>query len=272
MRTYHELPDPDRSKVATQVAEQRDRVARRLASVRHVVAVASGKGGVGKSFVAAGLARALRRRGAAVGLLDADLGGPTVARLTQAERPELAVVGAAVTPAMTADGVLVFSGEYLAAPGEPVRWRAPRGDDFVWRGALEAGLLREMLADVAWGALDVLLIDLPPGAARLADVHDLVPGVEVLAVTIPSAESFDAVHRALTLARERGLSLLGIIENMSSHRCPQCGDGSHPYPGDAGDRIAEAFDLPLLARVPFAPEQSQLDALASAVSGQLQRS
>jgi ATP-binding protein involved in chromosome partitioning len=93
-----------------------------------------------------------------------------------------------------------------------------------------------------------------------------VAEIEVLAATIPSAESFDAVQRALTLARERGMRLLGVIENMVGHSCPACGQGAELFPGDAGQQIAEAFDLGLLARLPMAPQQPALDELAAAVA------
>jgi ATP-binding protein involved in chromosome partitioning len=264
--TYHELAEPDRSGILSQVQEQHARVAARLAAVRHVVAVASGKGGVGKSYIAASLARRLASAGHAVGLLDADLTGPTAPRLSGAARPPVRPSDGSVQPALTPDGVRVFSAEFLAAPGEPLRWREPDGDAFVWRGTLEAGAVREMLADVAWGPLDLLLVDLPPGPARLADLHGLVPGLRgVLAVTIPSNESLDAVRRALLLARDRGLPLLGVVENLVEHVCPGCGERHPAFEGDAGARLSAEFGVPLLARLPFRPADAELDRLAAAV-------
>jgi ATP-binding protein involved in chromosome partitioning len=260
------LAEPDRSGILSQVQEQHARVAARLAAVRHVVAVASGKGGVGKSYIAASLARRLASAGHAVGLLDADLTGPTAPRLSGAARPPVRPSDGSVQPALTPDGVRVFSAEFLAAPGEPLRWREPDGDAFVWRGTLEAGAVREMLADVAWGPLDLLLVDLPPGPARLADLHGLVPGLRgVLAVTIPSNESLDAVRRALLLARDRGLPLLGVVENLVEHVCPGCGERHPAFEGDAGARLSAEFGVPLLARLPFRPADAELDRLAAAV-------
>jgi ATP-binding protein involved in chromosome partitioning len=264
--TYREVTGPDRSGILDQVTAQQARVQARLATVRHVVAVASGKGGVGKSWVAAQLARGLAGAGWRVGLLDADVNGPTVPRLAGAPRPPLTVADGAVQPAVTAEGVRVFSAAFLVIEGEPVRWREPGGDAFVWRGALEAGTLREMLADVAWGPLDVLLVDLPPGPARLADLHALVPGLTgVLAVTIPSAESADAVRRSLALARERGIPLLGLIENMAAHACPACGHTHAAFPGDAGAALAAEFGIACLARLPFDPGPDACTALVAAV-------
>lgn len=269
---YRDHAEPDRSGVLHQVAAQRERVTARLAAVRYVLAVASGKGGVGKSFVAARLASRLAAAGRRVGLLDADLNGPTAPRLTGAARPPVrpsrhpAEPAATVEPAVTADGVRVFSAEFLAAPGEPVRWREPAGDAFVWRGTLEAGTVREMLADVAWGELDLLLVDLPPGPARLADLHGLVPRLAgVLAVTIPTPESLDAVRRALLLARERALRIVGVVENLASQLCPFCGHAHPAFAGDAGARLAAEFAAPLLGRLPFDPATAALDELAGAV-------
>jgi ATP-binding protein involved in chromosome partitioning len=263
--TYRELTDPDRSGIPEQVGAQHERVAARLASVRHVVAVAGGKGGVGKSFVAARLAQRLARAGRAVGLLDADLNGPTAPRLLRSADPPIRRSANGVEPVVTPEGIRLFSAEFLALPGDPLRWKEPDRDAFVWRGALEAGLLRELLADVAWGALDLLLVDLPPGPARVADLHGLVPGLRgVLAVTIPTDESRDAVRRSLLLARDRGIPLLGVVENMAGRRCGRCGAVEPLFEGDAGARLAAEFSLPLLPRLPLLPADEELDALAAA--------
>ena len=243
IRTYHELTEGDRSGLGAQVGAQRRRVAERLAPVQRIVAVMSGKGGVGKSFVTAGLARALARAGRRVGALDADLNGPTLARLLAAAGP-LAVTGGAVEPVAGADGVRCVSMAHLLEDGKPLAFKGPESDAFIWRGALEAAALRELLGDVAWGALDVLLVDLPPGIGRFHELADLLPAPpDVLTVTIPTIESAEAVRRALTAARDRGARLVGVIENMSGGA----------FPGDAGDVLAREFAVPLLARIPFGP-------------------
>lgn len=243
IRTYHELTEADRSDLGAQVGAQRRRVAERLAPVQRIVAVMSGKGGVGKSFVTARLARALARAGRRVGALDADLNGPTLARLLEAAGP-LAVGAGVVEPVAGADGVRCVSMAHLLEDGKPLAFKGPEHDAFIWRGALEAAALRELLGDVAWGALDMLLVDLPPGVARLHELLDLLPAPpDVLTVTIPTVESADAVRRTLHAARERGARLLGVIENMTG---PQ-------FPGDAGETLAREFTIPLLARVPFHP-------------------
>lgn len=271
LRGYHELTDPDRSGIGEQVAAQRQRVAARLAGVRRTVAVMSGKGGVGKSFVAAHLAIALRSRGLDVGLLDADLNGPTIPRLLTLPRQTVATTADGVRPATTAEGVRVFSMAFLMPDGDPLRWSGPAGDAFVWRGTLEAGALRELLADVAWGALDVLVVDLPPGTPRLDDLRELVPALSgVIAVTIPSAESLDAVRRALRAARDAGAPVLGIVENMAGHACRACGHEEPVFPGDAGAALAREFGVEILARLPFAPAPALVDELGAVVAGRLE--
>jgi ATP-binding protein involved in chromosome partitioning len=127
-------------------------------------------------------------------------------------------------------------------------------------------VLREFLADVAWGALDVLFIDMPPDAGRLTDLATLVPSKLVaIAVTIPSEESARSVHRALAAARDTGVPVLGIVENMSGYACGTCDTIGPLFAGDAGSRLAAAFDVPLLARIPFAPKASGMSWLPGAV-------
>jgi len=243
IRTYHDLTEPDRSGLLAQVVAQRQRVAARLASVGHVIAVMSGKGGVGKSYVTAHLARALARDGRAAAVLDADLNGPTIARLLDAAGP-LAVEPEGVRPLAGADGVRCVSMAHLVQDGQPLAFKGPEAESFIWRGTLEASALRELLGDVNWGALDVLLLDLPPGMQRFLELCDILPGPPaVLTVTIPTAESGDAVRRAMRAAVDRGAPLLGVIENMSGP----------PFAGRAGDDLVREFGVPLLARIPWHP-------------------
>ena len=260
-RTYHQVEGGDVSDLGGQVGRQRSRVAERLASVDRVVAVMSGKGGVGKSYVTAGIALAAASRGRRTGVLDADLAGPTTARMLGAAGP-LAVESGGVHPASGCLGLKVFSTDLLLAEGAPLRWKGENTEPFVWRGALEAGALREFLSDVMWGELELLLIDLPPGTSRLQDLAELVPDLAgVIAVTIPTEESFQAVSRAMRAARDAGLPLHGVVENMAGYRCPECGMTKPLFPGDAGDRLATDFEVPLLARIPFAPSEGPPETL-----------
>ena len=243
MRTYHQLTDPDRSGLADQIGAQRRRVAEQLAGVQRILAVMSGKGGVGKSYVTAHLARSLARSGRAVGVLDADFNGPTIPALLQTP-PE------AAAPAIGLDGVKCVSMGHFLTDGAPLSFTGPPAEGFVWRGAMEAAALREFLGDVEWGPLDFLLLDLPPGIQRYLELCDILGAPPaVLTVTIPTAESRDAVRRAMRAAVERGSDLLGIVENMVG---PQ-------FPGTAGDDLAREFNAPVIARIPFNPSPSVWD-------------
>src|SRR5947208_9871910 len=253
IRTCHQLTEPDRSGLAGQIAAQRRRVAARLAGVGRVVAVMSGKGGVGKSFVTAGLARALARGGGATGVLDADFNGPTIPALLHLPVARCTLHDDAIEPAVSPEGIRCFSMALLLQDGRPLGFRGPESESHVWRETLEAATLREFLADVAWGALDRLLVDLPPGIQRFQELADLLPAPPaVLTVTIPTAESRDAVRRAMQFAQERGAQPPGVGEHMV--------DG--PFAGDAGEALAREFATPLVARVPFNPDLRVWDGLA----------
>lgn len=244
IRTYHELTEADRSDLGEQIAAQRRRVALRMASVRRVLAVLSGKGGVGKSFVTVGIARALARAGRAIGVLDADFNGPTAPQLLRLPVASCTLHDGVIEPAVSPEGVRCFSMGLLLEDGNPLAFRGPQAEGHVWRGALEAATLREFLADVAWGALDDLLVDLPPGVQRFQELTELLPArAAVLAVTIPTPESHDAVRRAVRGAVDRGATLLGVVENM-------IGGG---FSGTAGDDLAAEFGVPVLARIPWHP-------------------
>ena len=252
-RTYHALGGADVSRLGEQVDAQRERVRARLRTVSRVVAVASGKGGVGKSWITAALALGAAARGKRVALLDADLKAPTAARLLGAGGP-LRVDEQGVHPAEGRRGVRVLSSDLLLSDGAPLMWRARTGDDFAWRTLLETGMLRELLGDGAWGDLDLLFVDLPPDVDRLADLATLAPSLAgVVMVTIPSEDSRAAVRRAMRRAADAGIPLLGVVENMVGQRCARCGDVSPLFAGDAGAWLAGEFAVPLLARVPFAP-------------------
>ncbi len=247
MRTYHQLTDPDRSGLADQIGAQRKRVAERLAGVGRIVAVMSGKGGVGKSFVTAHLARALARGGRSVGVLDADLNGPTIPGLLQAP-------ATARPPAIGLDGVKCISMGQFLDEGAPLAFNGPAAESFVWRGAMEASALREFLGDVEWGTLDFLLLDLPPGMQRYVELCDILGHPPAaLTVTIPTPESRDAVRRAMRAAVERGSELLGIVENMVGRE----------FAGTAADDLAREFASPVLARIPWHPTPDTWSALGS---------
>jgi ATP-binding protein involved in chromosome partitioning len=263
-RTYFQVEGGDASHLLEQVLDQRARVTARLASVERVVVVLSGKGGVGKSYVTAALALALARRSLSIGVVDADLQSPTIGRLldARAEGP-LMVHDDGVAPALGRAGGRVIYTDLLLDEGRALRWTSEAGEEHVWRGATETAVLREFLADVRWGALDALLVDMPPDASRLGDLATLVPRIAgAIAVTIPTAESERSVARALDAADAAGVPVIGIIENLSGYACGGCGEIGPLFDGDAGNRLATAHGVPLLARIPFS--RAPLSAVAGA--------
>jgi ATP-binding protein involved in chromosome partitioning len=250
-RSYFQVPGDDASGLGAQVANQHERVRERLRDVASVVAIISGKGGVGKSYVTSALAMALARCGMATGVLDADLQSPTAARMLGARGP-LSVEGDAVVPATGHKGVRVMSMDLMLEEGTPLRWTSTTGEEHTWRGVAETGALREFLADVAWGQLAALLVDMPPDSGRLADLAALVPTLTgAIAVTIPSEESMRSVARAMRAAIDAGVPLLGVVENMSGYACQGCDTIRPLFSGNAGDTLARDFDVPLLAKLPF---------------------
>jgi ATP-binding protein involved in chromosome partitioning len=256
MKGYRDIAGDGGSNIVEQVVAQQARLAARMAPIRASVAVVSGKGGVGKSSITANLAGALAIRGLAVGVLDADLNGPSMGKMLGVRGQTLGVGPAGVRPAMSAEGIRVLSMDLLLPADEtPVVWDAPtQAEAHTWRGTMEGTALREFLADTAWGALDVLLIDLPPGADRLPTLLDLLPGLTgAVVVTIPSAVSHLVVRRAMTLARERGARLLGLVENMAGYACPTCGTVGRLFEGPGGEATAAQHGLPFLGCVPFDP-------------------
>ncbi len=251
-RTYHEVAGE--SSMPDQVAAHHARLRRRLESIGAVVPVLSGKGGVGKSALTANLARRLAGLGRRVGALDADLNGPSLARMLGASGP-LGDTSEGVVPATGGGGVPVVSMELLQGEGAPLRWREPESGAFLWQSTLETGVLREFLSDVSWGSLDALLVDVPPGTDKIRRLLELVPRPSpVLLVTTPSPASVRVVTRSARLLRESGVQGVGLVVNMAGHACTECGSVSTLFPGDDPEEIARALDLPLFGAVPFDPE------------------
>ncbi len=245
MKRYRDIAGDGGSNIVGQVEAQQARLGERLRQVRAIVAVVSGKGGVGKSSMTANLAGAFALAGSRVGVLDADLNGPSMATMLGVRGRTLVVGAAGVEPPAGALGIRVMSMDLLlAGDTTPLTWDAPsQAEAHTWRGTMEANALREFLADTAWGALDVLLIDLPPGTDRLATIVGMVPALAgTVIVTIPSDVSRLVVGRSLTVARAAPAPVLGLIENMA---------GMFPGPGAEG--LARDGGVPFLGRVPFDP-------------------
>ena len=245
MKRYRDIAGDGGSDIVGQVEAQQQRLAARLRDVHAIVAVVSGKGGVGKSSVTANLAGAFARTGARVGVLDADLNGPSMATMLGVRGRTLIVGAAGVEPPLGALGIRVMSMDLLLADdATPLTWQAPtQAEAYTWRGAMEANALREFLADTAWGALDVLFIDLPPGSDRLATVVGLLPALAgTVVVTIPSDVSRLVVRKSITVAQGLKAPVLGVIDNMAGM-----------FPGPGGEALAREAGVPFLGSVPFDP-------------------
>ena len=198
-----------------------------MAGIKHKLVVMSGKGGVGKSMTTVNLALAFARQGAKVGLLDVDLNGPCVPRMLGLHGQSLTMGPEGAIPPVGPLGVKVASMDFFLEDASPVRWKGPMDVSPVWLGLMEMNVIREFLADVVWGELDYLLADLPPGAA--ADKPPVIAGfipdlAGAIVVTTPSEVASDVVQKSVTYARDMGIKVMGIVENMSEYRCPSCGE------------------------------------------------
>jgi ATP-binding protein involved in chromosome partitioning len=234
------------------LAVVRARIAERLSECERTLAVMSGKGGVGKSFVAVHLALALARRGVRVGLLDADLNSPSVAKMLGLRGQPLRATASGLRPILGPLGIAVQSMDFFLQGTQPLDWDGPAGEGSGLRSALEESALADLLGATEWGALDVLLIDLAPGPDRLTALLHLLPALSgAIAVTIPTEVSLLAVERSVRRAYEAGVAMLGVVENLASSVCSQCGAEGPLFREASTDAIAAQLDLAVLARIPF---------------------
>ncbi len=259
MKSYKELPNDAGSNIIGQVTAQADRIQKRLASVKYTVAIMSGKGGVGKSSLTANLATALTLNGNAVGVVDADINGPTLAKMMGVRNATLEYTPAGVKPAMTALGTKLISMDLLLAEDDaPVLWNAySQKDAFTWRTTMEVGALREFIADTEWGNLDYLLLDLPPGTDRLPNVTELIPNLSgIVVVTIPSEVSQLIVKKSVTMARDiLGVPIIGVVENMAFYVCQHCGEKEPLFSAD--ETLDKTLQQLMLGSIPFDPQLSR---------------
>ncbi len=243
--TSNECNDP---KKESYIQEQRLKL--KMSKVKHKIAVISGKGGVGKSTVTVNLAMAFALHGHKdkVGVLDADIHGPCVPKMLGLKGQKL-VGGPAgmLFPVTGRLGIKVASMDFLLPTDE-----AP----VIWRGPLKMRLIQQFLSDIEWGELDFLLIDLPPGTGdEPLSVMQLLPEMDgVIIVTMPSEVSEAVVKKAVSFARQVGVPIIGIVENMSGFVCPDCGAKIDIFRTGGGKRITEALSVPYLGSIPIDPE------------------
>ena len=213
-------------------------------AIKHIIAVASGKGGVGKSTTAVNLALALKARGAAVGLLDADVYGPsqqTMLGVAPGTRPEQQG-GQYLLPVM-ALGLKTMSMGYLVTERTPM----------VWRGPMAGGALTQMLEQTLWGELDYLVIDMPPGTGDIQlTLSQKARVAGAVIVTTPQDIAVQDAQKGIEMFRKVDIPILGVIENMAVHICTQCGHQEHVFGEHGGERIARDYGVSLLASLPLA--------------------
>jgi ATP-binding protein involved in chromosome partitioning len=247
-KSYSKSNEYDRSKRAE--AEQEQRLRLRMNKIKHKIAIISGKGGVGKSTVTVNLAMAFAMHGYAnsVGILDADIHGPCVPKMLGLKEQKLIGGPAGMLFPVTGPlGIKVVSMAFLLPSDE-----AP----VIWRGPLKMRVIQQFLSDITWGELDFLFIDLPPGTGdEPLSVMQLIPDMDgVIVVTIPSEVSQAVVKKAITFARQLGVPIIGIIENMGGFICPECGARIDIFKAGGGQKIAEDLSVPFLGSIPIDPE------------------
>lgn len=225
--------------------QDRLRLSEAMGKIKHKLVVMSGKGGVGKSTVAANLACALAKNGK-VGLLDADITGPDIPMIMGVEGIAPRVVKDRIEPIEGPLGIRIISmGHILPAREAPV----------IWRGPLKMMALRQFLADVNWGDLDYLIIDLPPGTSDepLSIAQDIPDSEGAIIVTTPQQLSLLDVYKSISFAKAVKLPVLGIVENMSGYTCPKCGNHEDLFKSGGGKKAAEELGIPFLGSVPIDP-------------------
>ena len=215
----------------------------RLAQVHNVIAVASAKGGVGKSTVSVNLAMSLAAQGARVGLLDADIFGPSIPLMMDVrEQPAIGAEG--VMYPVYKDGIALMSIGFIADEDAPV----------VWRGPLLARALQQFLQQVEWGELDYLLIDLPPGTGDVPlTLSQAVALSGALMVTTPQSVALEDVERGIAMFAKVEVDILGVVENMSYYICGECNERHEIFAHGGGADAAARLDLPFLGAVPLSP-------------------
>ncbi len=209
--------------------------------VKNVIAVASGKGGVGKSTVSVNLAVALAKAGASVGLLDADITGPNIPMMLGLDGQPQASENNKIVP-LERHGVKAISIQFFVPEGQPI----------VWRGPLIGGAISQFLRDVEWGELDYLVVDLPPGTsdAQLT-LAQAVPISGTVLVTTPQEVALSDVAKALSMLRRLNVPIIGLVENMSAFVCPHCGETTEIFGHGGGERFAEQHGVEFLGKVPL---------------------
>lgn len=213
-----------------------------LAGIRNIIAVASGKGGVGKSTVAVNLALALHREGARVGLLDADIYGPSIPLM----------LGCAQQRPSSPDGKRMLPISVYGIACNSIGFLVPESEATVWRGPMASKALSQILHETRWGELDYLIVDMPPGTGDIQlTMAQQVPTTATLIVTTPQDVALADARKGISMFSKVNIPVLGVIENMSYHLCSKCGHQEAIFGTGGGQKVAEQYGIALLAQLPL---------------------
>jgi ATP-binding protein involved in chromosome partitioning len=228
-----------------QETDVQDKLKARMSQIKHKIAIISGKGGVGKSTITTNLAAALAKQGSHVGVLDADIHGPSIPRLLGLEGQQVKSGPTGAFPVPGPLGIKVMSIDFFLPEQTPT----------IWRGPLKMRAIRQFLSDIVWGELDYLLIDLPPGTGdEPLSVAQLLPEMDgVIIVTMPSELSSAIVKKAITFAQRLNMPIIGVVENMSGFVCPNCGDRIEIFQSGGGRKMAQEAGVAFLGSIPIDP-------------------
>ena len=233
--------------------EQQLAIERRLKGVKHRIAVVSGKGGVGKSTIAASLALNLSMMGYRVGVLDADVSGPNIPHLLGLEGRRLEGSALGLEPVMSRNGIKAISSEFVLSSSDT---------PMLWRGPMRTSLVTQFVTDVNWGELDYLLIDLPPGTGdEPMSVMQLIPLDGIIIVSTSSNLSMLDVSKIINMAKAINVPIIGLVENMSYLSCPDCNKKVHLFGESKVEHLAKQYGLALIGEVPLDPANNGRDEL-----------
>jgi len=232
-----------------ELTEKDQKLKKNMSLIKHKIAVISGKGGVGKSTVAANLAMAFALHGYKdrVGILDVDIHGPCIPKLLGLKGKKFQISPIGALPVTGPEGIKVVSMDFLIESQET---------PIIWRGPLKMQAIKQFLSDFMWGELDFLFIDAPPGTGdESLSAMQLIPEMDgTIIVTIPSEVSEDVVKKAVSFSKQMRIPVIGIVENMSGFTCPKCGEKINILGAGGGKRIAEELDVPFLGQIPIDPK------------------
>ncbi len=231
-----------------------------LDHIKNKLVILSGKGGVGKSTVSANIAIALAEAGNKVGLLDVDVHGPSIPRIMGLKGQKAKVKPPWLIPVKWSENLKVISLGFLL----------PDDDEAViWRGPVKGGLIKQFIEEVAWGNLDYLVVDCPPGTGDepLSVLQILGNDAKAVIVTTPQAVSIDDVRRSITFCNKVGNKVVGIVENMSGFVCPKCGEAVDIFGSGTGERLAKETEVPFLGSIPISKDIAQSGDMGKALTG-----